>query len=67
MLLFLVMDTSVPPAPRQTQSAIATIRILQYGKSSKSVWNDQPGFRKREIVVQEKDGRKTIVRLIEFE
>lgn len=67
MLLFLAVATSVPPSTRQAQSATVTMRVLESAKSSRSSWDNQPASRKKEIIVQEKDGRQTRVRLIEFE
>jgi len=66
MALALAAATA-PAAVRPTPQARATVRVLTPGTSTVREWDEAPASRRREIVVQEPDGRRTRLRLIDFE
>ena len=49
------------------ERATATVRILAPGRSSRADWEKAEKLRKAEKVVEEPDGRKILLRLVEFE
>jgi len=63
-LLALAAAAVSQPAPAQ---AVATVRILRAASASRKDWTSAPAMRRREVRVREKDGRTTLVRLIEYE
>jgi hypothetical protein len=55
------------PRPQPRPQAIATVRILKPVSASEKDWLADTAAHRREIMVREKDGRLTAVRLIEHE
>ena len=55
------------PAPPIPSRATATVRVLVPGRSSKVDWEQSEKRRKAERIVEEPDGRKVLLRLVEFE
>jgi hypothetical protein len=53
--------------PAVKPQAIATVRILQSVSASERDWRAAPAIHRRQILVREKDGRLTQVRVIEYE
>lgn len=67
MLIAIALAIAPAPAERPQAQARASVRILSSGKSSAKEWEKAHISRRREIEVQEPGGRRTLVRLIEFE
>ncbi len=50
-----------------TANVSASVRILSSVVSSKENWHDAPSNRKRELIVKERDGRETVLRIRDYE
>ena len=69
-LLLLAAAAEQPHHPRQEPAvavAPASVIILKPGIGSQSSWDQTQRRRQKEVTLTEQDGRKTRVRLIEFE
>ena len=66
-LILLGAVVIVEPRPQPRPQAIATVRILRSLSASEKDWLSGSATHRREIMVREKDGRLTAVRLIEHE
>jgi len=66
-LILLGAAVIVEPRPQPRPQAIATVRILRPLSASEKDWLSGSAAHRREIMVREKDGRLTAVRLIEHE
>lgn len=62
----IMIQPVLPPAPASA-SASASVRILEATTASRDDWARPGGAQRTEIVIVEKDGRKTPVRLIEHQ
>ena len=68
MLLYLAaVAATPPPVVRPTRPATARVRLVNAARATRADWRAAESLNKREIVVEEADGRKTIVRVIEHE
>lgn len=67
MLAILTALALAQPVPSMNERATATVRILAPGRSSRADWEKAEKLRKAEKVVEEPDGRKVLLRLVEFE
>lgn len=71
MIAGMIAAPALPAAPfsaaRPDVQAIATVRIVRSLSTSEKDWLSQPADRRRQILIREKDGRITTVRLIEHE
>jgi len=68
-VLFLVPLASAPPAPPAAiATAQATVRVLRrVARASEADWKRADAHQTREILVKEKDGSTTRLRLIEYQ
>lgn len=66
MWLSYAMVTPAPDTLPDTASR-AVVRILAPAHSSKDHWDSTPPSRRKEIVIEEENGQRTRVLVIEFE
>lgn len=66
-LLAAAAAAAVPATDTAKRRATATVRIVAPARASRRAWNETPPVLKRELIVREADGRRTLVRVIEFE
>lgn len=73
MVLVLLLFAAAAEQPLQSRQqptvavAPASVIILKPGIGSQSSWDQTQRRRQKEVTVTEQDGRKTLIRLIEFE
>jgi hypothetical protein len=69
MIAFIALGAAVivAPRPQPRPQAIAAVRILKAASASEKDWLSETAAHRREIMVRERDGRLTAVRLIEHE
>lgn len=68
MLLFPVTIVASPPMTvRAGVQATATIRIERPAIASSEEWKRSPKSQRREIIVRDRNGRPTQLRLIEYQ
>lgn len=68
-LLSMMAAAAQLEAPQPTLRAIATVsvRIERPAKAGREEWDRVPESRKSEVVVQDKDGRPVLLRLVEYQ
>ncbi len=69
LLLFTAVEelSSQPRQEQVTVSARASVIILKPGVGSQASWDRTQPLHQKEVTVTDPDGRKTRIRLIEFE
>jgi hypothetical protein len=68
MLVMIALSAaSAHSVSRPESSALAKIRVLKAASASKAEWAKSASPHKKEIVVQETDGRLTLIRVVEHE
>ena len=67
LLLALALAGPVQPPPRPDSTVRATASIVRGHESSSRTWNPASHPSQREIVKDEKDGRRVVIRLTEYE
>lgn len=63
------IDSTVPTRSVRSidRPALATTRIVRAGSASRLQWEDTPRERRRTVVIDEIEGAKLLIHLIEFE
>jgi hypothetical protein len=67
MLLFLALAAMPSSVAESRTSVTSSVRILAAVRASAAQWDRSHADHRREITVTERDGRKTRLRVIEFE
>ena len=72
LFLFAAAAAAMPAAETSAAGATrrqvtASVRIVAPARASRSDWKEAPPERRKELVVREADGRRTRVRVIEYE
>lgn len=58
---------AVPVAAPQRRQASASARVVRAASASQKDWDSAAAGHRREVLLREKDGRTTLVRMIEHE
>lgn len=67
LLIALPLMTDIASIPAPTQDAQASVTIVRGGEVSSRNWDPAIRPSQREIIRIEKDGRRVLIRLTEFE
>jgi len=70
MIILLAALTTIgnaEPTPKLAHKVRASARIVRGREISSKTWNPMSQPAQREIIKQEKDGRRLVIRLTEFE
>lgn len=68
MVLFILSHILLQPVPVSARAqASARGRIIRPAAASQDEWAKASSAQRREVVIREKDGRETLVRLIEYQ